>query len=48
MQNDLQVSRLTATKYLDALTETGFLEKQKVGRTNYYINHALTRILVAP
>lgn len=48
MQNDLQVSRLTATKYLDALTETGFLEKQKVGRSNYYINHALTGILMAP
>lgn len=48
MQNDLQVSRLTATKYLDVLTETGFLEKQKIGRSNYYINHALTRILMAP
>lgn len=48
MQNDLQVSRLTATKYLDVLTETGFLEKQKIGRSNYYINHALTRILVTP
>lgn len=48
LQNDLKVSRLTATKYLDALTETGFLQKQKIGRSNYYINHALTRILVAP
>ena len=48
LQNDLQVSRLTATKYLDLLAETGFLEKQKVGRTNYYINQALTRILVTP
>lgn len=48
MQNDLKVSRLTATKYLDALTATGFLEKKKVGRSNYYINHALTRILTAP
>ena len=48
LQNDLQVSRLTATKYLDLLAETGFLEKQKVGRTNYYINQALTRILVRP
>lgn len=48
MQNDLQVSRLTATKYLDALTETGFLLKQKVGRSNYYINHALTGILTTP
>ena len=48
LQNDLQVSRLTATKYLDLLAETGFREKQKVGRTNYYINQALTRILVTP
>ncbi len=45
MQKDLQVSRLTATRYLDALTETGFLQKQKMGRSNYYINHALTHIL---
>ena len=48
MQNDLQVSRLTATKYLETLTESGFLEKQKIGRSNYYINHALTGILMAP
>ena len=45
IQNDLKVSRLTATKYLDALTETGFLEKQKIGRSNYYINVPLFRIL---
>lgn len=48
MQKDLQVSRLTATKYLDVLADTGFLEKRKIGRSNYYINHALTRILAAP
>lgn len=48
LQNDLHVSRLTATKYLDVLTESGFLQKQKIGRSNYYINHALTRILVTP
>lgn len=48
LQKDLKVSRLTATKYLDVLTETGFLEKQKIGRSNYYINHALTGILMAP
>ncbi len=48
LQKDLKVSRLTATKYLEALTESGFLEKQKIGRSNYYINHALTRILMAP
>lgn len=48
LQKDLKVSRLTATKYLETLTESGFLEKQKIGRSNYYINHALTRILMAP
>ena len=34
LQKDLKVSRLTATKYLEALTESGFLEKQKIGRSN--------------
>jgi Fic family protein len=42
---DLEVSRLTATKYLDALSAGGFVEKRKVGRTNYYINLALHPIL---
>jgi Fic family protein len=45
IESDLNVSRLTATKYLDALTEGGFLQKQKIGRTNYYINKALNDIL---
>ena len=31
LQRDLQVSRMTATRYLDALTQTGFLVKQKMG-----------------
>lgn len=45
VERDLKVSRLTATKYLDALTQGGFLQKQKKGRTNYYINLALNAIL---
>lgn len=45
IQNDLKVSRLTATKYLDILAKDGFLEKQKIGRANYYINLALNAIL---
>jgi Fic family protein len=48
VENDLGVSRLTATKYLDRLTESGFLVKQKVGRVSYYINTALYDILTAP
>ena len=46
LQRDLQVSRMTATRYLDALTESGFLVKQKIGRGNYYVNSALTQILL--
>lgn len=45
IQRDLGVSRLTATKYLDALATDGVLRKEKVGRSNYYINHALVAIL---
>ncbi len=47
LQRDLQVSRLTATKYLDALAASGFVQKQKVGRSNYYVNRALNQILLA-
>ena len=46
LQRDLQVSRMTATRYLDALAETGFLVKQKIGRGNYYVNLALNQILL--
>ncbi len=45
IQADLKVSRLTATKYLEALAVDGFLEKRKVGRSNYYINVPLYGIL---
>jgi Fic family protein len=46
VQRDLGVSRLTATKYLDALAASGFVQKQKVGRSNYYVNRALNQILL--
>lgn len=45
IQNDLGVSRITATKYLEALTASGFLSKKKLGRSNYYVNLALNSIL---
>lgn len=44
---DLGVTRITATKYLEQLVEHGFLEKQKVGRGNYYINQPLCTLLMA-
>ena len=46
VQRDLKVSRLTATKYMDALADGGFVHKHKVGRSNYYINVALNEILM--
>jgi len=45
LQHDLGVSRLTATRYLDTLARDGLLRKIKVGRSNYYINEPLYRIL---
>ena len=47
VQRDLQVSRITATKYLDALSEGGFVKKQKMGRSNYYVNISLNEILMS-
>ncbi|MGI9025142.1 MAG: Fic family protein [Burkholderiaceae bacterium] len=48
VERDLKVSRITATKYLDGLSEAGFVAKAKVGRTNYYVNVALNSILTKP
>lgn len=45
VERDLQVSRMTATKYLETLAIAGFLKKEKIGRCNYYINIALFNIL---
>ena len=48
IENDLKVSRLTATKYLDQLVGAGYLEKHKVGRINYYVNRPLFDLLSNP
>ncbi len=45
VERDLNVSRLTATKYLDTLSADGLLQKEKIGRSNFYINTALFKIL---
>jgi Fic family protein len=48
IEQELGVARLTATKYLDALADGGFLQKQRVGRSNFYVNVALYGILTGP
>jgi Fic family protein len=45
IQQDLNVNRLTASRYLNALAEDGFLLKYKIGTSNFYINHALFDLL---
>ena len=46
LQQELDVTRQTATKYLDKLVEAGFLKKGKIDRSNYYINEALLEMLL--
>jgi Fic family protein len=45
IERDLGVSRPTATKYLNALEENGIVRKTKIGRTNFYINEPLFKLL---
>lgn len=45
IENDLGVHRHTASKYLDNLVELKLLTVRKIGKNNYYINHALFELL---
>jgi Fic family protein len=45
VEKDLGVSRITAAKHLDTLAKNGFVEKKKIGRTNFYINRPLFTLL---
>ena len=41
VMEELDISRLTAVKYLNKLTGIGILFKYKIGNTNYYVNSQL-------
>lgn len=45
VERDLNVSRITATKYLEELTRVGLMHKMKLGRENYYLNKRLVSLL---
>ena len=45
VERDLNVSRITATRYLDELTRIGLMTKLKMGRENYYMNRSLVDLL---
>lgn len=46
VMSDLRVSRLTATRHLEQLVENNFLVKERIGRSNYYINKPLCSLLI--
>lgn len=43
---DLKVSRLTAANYLNQLSNDGILRKEKIGKSNYYVNDKLFELLL--
>jgi Fic family protein len=47
LENDLHVNRQTAAKYLNILTDKGFLEKIKLGKSNFYINQPLYQLFLS-
>lgn len=46
LETELQVSKRTALNYLNAITKIGLLEKTKAGKSNYYINTNLIKVLI--
>ncbi len=47
LMTDLNISRVTASSYLNQLANDGLLIKQKLGKSNYYINTQLMNVLFA-
>jgi len=45
LERDMKISRATATRYLDTLVQEQLLEKNKMGKENYYLNRKLFEIL---
>ena len=45
LMEDLDISRSTATRYLDTLAKEGILKKSRLGRENYYLNTELIDVL---
>ncbi len=45
VMDELQITRKTATKYLEELVNIGLLSKHKIWKENYYLNDALYELL---
>jgi len=48
LARDMAVTRLTATRYLDALVDTGTLQRERFGRDNIYAHGALQAVIRPP
>lgn len=48
LARDMVVTRLTATRYLDALVDTGILQRERLGRDNIYAHGALQALIRPP
>ena len=46
LERNMQVSRHTAAKYLDKLASLGLLQKERMGKENYYINTQLMELFL--
>ena len=46
VMHDLNVTRQTASRYLNLLAKAGFVTKVNNGRSNYYINDALVKLFL--
>ena len=45
LEKDLNISKRTAQNYLDMISSIGLLDKIKVGKSNYYTNENLIKVL---
>jgi Fic family protein len=46
LQRELEITRQTAARYLDTLTEAGLISKHKFGKSNYYMNDPLAALFI--
>ncbi|MBF2710002.1 Fic family protein [Flavobacterium soyangense] len=46
VEKELRINKRTAQNYLDIVAKNGFLEKTKIGKSNYYMNNALIKVLM--
>ncbi|MGV3539065.1 MAG: Fic family protein [Rufibacter sp.] len=46
LERDLMITRKTAAKYLDLLVAIGILQKEKIGKSNFYLNPKLVQVIM--